>query len=180
MILFFIYLLFYLNSFVSTQERRRVYAAVSEEEEKNSIISLVEDLPHWISNIGEQIKTYGRLIYIDNIWFYEESRGFLIPFAAFEHEKDGNLRTVMDHLIALDKTLKSNPHLKEINPLYFLVAKDDNQAKSYERSISEHGEWRQFRNRHKFSLISIDLIKRKDPKFVLTITDHLTTIPHPD
>lgn len=67
------------------------------------------------------------MAYIYNLWFFQESPGFFIPFAAFEHKKDGNLRGVMDPFTALNNTLRSNIHFDGINPIYFLVAKDKNQ-----------------------------------------------------
>ncbi len=168
---------FQCNSFIGAQERNRVYNSVSEEEESLISITPIEDLPSWISDIGKQMKTHKRLFYIDNLWFCEESPGFFIPFAAFEHEKDNNLRSVMDRFTALDKTLKSNFHLKEINPLYFLISKDTNQGNSYRNRISEHGEWREFKNKNKFFVFSMDEIKNRDHNFIQIITEHLITLP---
>ncbi len=125
-------------SFIGQQERNRVTDNLTED---NEVLMEFNELPSWMSDIGIQLETYSRLLYIDNLWFFQESPGFYIPIAAFEHEKDGNLRGVMDRFVALDNTLKSNIHLKDIKPLYFLVAKDDNQAESYKRKITEHGEW---------------------------------------
>ena len=93
-----------------------------------------------------------------------------------EHEKDGNLRGVMDRFVALDKTLKSNIHLKNIEPLFFLVAKDKNQAESYKRKISEHGEWNKFKSNSDFYICSLERIETNHPKYVQTLTQHLIKI----
>ena len=163
-------------SFIGVQERNRVLRAVTEEEENESNPG---ELPSWIIDIAKQLKTFNRLKFIDNIWFFEESPGFFIPFAAFEHEKDNDLRGVMDRFAALDNTLKSNVHLKEIEPLYFLISKDSQQAESYERKISEHGEWRQFSISHKFYIYSIKQLEYREPGFVQLITENLLTVYRP-
>lgn len=165
---------FHCFSFVGVQERNRVNGALSEDEETE--INHMEGLPSWILDIGKQLGTFNRLKYIDNIWFFEESPGFFIPFAAFEHEKDNDLRGVMDRFNALDKTLNSNVHLREIKPIYFLIAKDSQQAESYERKIYDHGEWRQFSNTHKFHIYSIEQLENREPGFIQLITENLLAL----
>ena len=160
-------------SFVGQQERNRVNANLTED---NEVLMEFNELPSWISDIGIQLGTYSRLLHIDNLWFFQESPGFYIPFAAFEHEKDGNLRGVMDRFVALDNTLRSNIHLKDIKPLYFLVAKDDNQAVSYKRKITEHGEWNKFKDKNEVYIYSLELIGTNKPKYVQTLTQHLIKI----
>lgn len=164
-------------SFVGVQERNRVYDSLSEEEEEE-VESAFNELPSWLSDIGDQLGASSRLKYIDNIWFFEESPGFYIPFAAYEHEKDGQLRTVMDHFKALDDILKSNKHFKDITPLYFIVAKDKIQMESYEDRTSEHGEWKQFKKDHKFFIFSKDIIENRNSKYIQILTEHLTKIPY--
>ncbi len=160
-------------SFIGQQERNRVNDNLTEFHE-----ALMEfnELPSWIYDIGIQLGTYSRLLHIDNLWFFQESPGFYIPFAAFEHEKDGNLRGVMDRFVALDNTLKSNIHLKDIKPLYFLIAKDYNQAESYRRKITDHGEWSKFKNVNDFFICSRERIETNRPKYVQTLTQHLIKI----
>ncbi len=158
-------------SFIGTQERNRVYGLIPEDEIEG--IADFNELPAWISDIGNQLGTLSRLIYIDNLWFFQESPGFFIPFAAFEHEKDGNLRGVMDRFSALNNTLGSNSHFEDINPLYFLVAKDSSQAESYRRKISEHGEWNVFKNKSQFFICSIEKVRTNNPKYVQTLTQYL-------
>ncbi len=160
-------------SFIGQQERNRVTNILSEDIE---VLIEFKDLPSWISDIGIQLGTYSRLLHIDNLWFFQESPGFFIPFAAFEHEKDGNLRGVMDRFVALEKTLKSNFHLEDIKPLYFLVAKDGNQAESYKRKINDHGEWNKFKNTNGFYICSLERIETNKPKYVQTLTQHLINI----
>lgn len=160
-------------SFIGQQERNRVSANLTED---NEVLLEFNELPSWISDIGIQLGTYSRLLHIDNLWFFQESPGFFIPFAAFEHEKDGNLRGVMDRFVALDNTLKSNIHLKDIKPLYFLVAKDDKQAGSYKRKITEHGEWNKFKDTNELYICSLESIETIKPKYVQTLTQHLIKI----
>lgn len=165
-------------SFVGSQERNRVYNSVSDDEEIYVSGATMEDLPSWLSDIGNQLGTQQRIRYIDNLWFFEESPGFYIPFAAIEHEKDANLRGVMDRFTGLNNTLNSNKHLKEIDPIYFLIAKDSNQAESYERKINEHGEWRLFKRDHKFFIFAKPEIENRTPKYVQILTEHLKSIPY--
>ena len=164
---------FQCESFIGSQERNRVMNSISDkdESEKESI-----DIPSWISDIGDALGTKKRILYIDNIWFFEESEGFYIPFAVFEHEKDGALRTVMDHFVALDNTLKSNVHFKDIKPLYFLIAKDKDQLKSYQNKISEHGEWNKFKKSHLMHLFTIDEVDRLSAEYLTKLTDHLVNL----
>ena len=160
-------------SFIGQQERNRVTNNLTED---NEVLMEFNELPSWMLDIGIQMRTYSRLLHIDNLWFFQESPGFYIPFAAFEHEKDGNLRGVMDRFVALDKTLKSNTHLQDIEPLFFLVAKDNRQAESYTRKISEHGEWNKFKNTNEFYICSLEQIETNQPKYVQTLTQHLIKI----
>lgn len=164
-------------SFIGSQERNRVYSSVSDDEETYVSGAIMEDLPSWLSEIGSQLGTQQRIRYIDNLWFFEESPGFYIPFAAIEHEKDANLRGVMDRFTGLNNTLNSNKHLKDIDPLYFIVAGNSTQVESYERKINEHGEWRLFKRDHKFFIWSKPEIETRTPKYVQILTEHLKSIP---
>ena len=82
----------------------------------------------------------------------------------------------MDRFVALDNTLKSNIHLKDIKSLYFLVARDGNQAESYKRKINEHGELNKFKNTNVFYICSLERIETNKPKYVQTITQHLINV----
>jgi len=139
----------------------------------------MDDLPQWIKNIAIHCGTYDRLKYIDNIWFSLESVGFYVPFAAYEHEKDGNLRGVMDRFDALHKTLNTNDRFKNINPIYIIVARDEKQVNSYKRKITEggHGDWKAFSESHNFYIFSLKDVKEKRSNYLRTISKHLRKIP---
>ena len=160
-------------SFIGQQERNRVTNALSE---GTKVLMEFNELPSWISDIGIQLGTYSRLLHIDNMWFFQESPGFYTPFAAFEHEKDANLRGVMDRFVALNNTLRSNIHLKDIKPIYFLVAEDETQADTYKRRINEHGEWNKFKDTNELYICSLERIETNKPKYVQTLTQHLIKI----
>ncbi|MHA1196361.1 MAG: hypothetical protein ACTSRH_10500 [Promethearchaeota archaeon] len=164
-------------SYIGSQERKRVQKLITEEESSIYGENQMEEIPYWLQDIGTQLKTIKRILYIDNIWFCEESPGFFIPFAVFEHEKDNNLRSVMDRFNALYKTINSNNHLKEISPLYFLIAEDKNQVSSYKNRIASHGEWSDFQKKNKFYIFSFEDIEKQNPDFVSIITKHLKDIP---
>ncbi len=150
----------------------------TEEEEEKHPIEIMEDLTQWIKNIAIHHGTYDRLKYLDNIWFYQESPGFYVPFAAFEHEKDGNLTGVMNRFSALDETLNTNDRFKNIKPLYIIVAKDAKQVYSYHRKITEggHGRWKSFSETHNFEIFPIIDVKNKEPNYFGTISKHLQEI----
>jgi len=137
----------------------------------------MEELPYWILDIGTQLKTLRRLKQIDNIWFFEESPGFYSPFAVVEHEKDGGIRGVMDRFTALEDTLNSNFHFKDIKPLYFLISESEHQSHNYNNKISEHGRWKEFERSNKFYIFSINQIKNRDPSYVQILTEHIKNTP---
>lgn len=165
---------FQCESYIGYSERRRVINSISTENEEMKIV--MTELPSWMVDISTALRTNKRINNIDNLWFFEESKGFFIPFAIFEHEKDGNLRTVMDHFSALNNTLINNKRFKNINPLYFIIGKDDKQIESYKKRISEHGEWRQFKQIPEFFIFSIKELEERKPEFVSTLTNHLVVL----
>lgn len=160
---------FQTKSYIGIQERNRVIVFPENEFETDEM----EKLPSWLEDVSLQVGTYKRIIYIDNIWFIEESKGFYIPFAVFEHEKDANLRSVMDRFVALNNTLNSNTRFQDIDPLYFIIAKDLTQVESYKNRITEHGEWQDFEEKHQFFIYSIDQIEKRAGDYVSALTNHL-------
>jgi len=169
---------FLCSSFIGSQERNAVNNSLSEEDEQR--VDFMAELPSWVEEIGKTIGTYGRLRYIDNLWFIQESKGYYIPFCAIEHEKDGNLEKVMNHFQSLDDTLKSNPRFESIEPLYIIVAKDDNQARSYKRRISDHGKWKNYSEIHRLAIFSIDEVKQKIDEYIELISEQLNRTPRFD
>jgi len=172
----------FFESFIGIPERKRVHAlaeqSYSEEEEEEHPIKIMDDLPPWIENIAKHYGTYERLKNLDNIWFYQESPGFYVPFAAFEHEKDGNLRGVMDRFSALDETLNTNDRFKKIKPLYIIVAKDAKQVNSYNRKITEggHGRWKSFSESLGVKIFPIIEVKDRGRNYSSAISKHLQEI----
>jgi len=160
-------------SFIGVQERNRVINTISGEEEEVLGLKIQETLPSWILEIGNVKGTVHRLKYIDNIWFYEESEGFLIPFAAFEHEKDNDLRGVMDRFSSLNETLQSNSRFRDIEPLYFVIAKDFNQVEKYKNSFKKHGPWTKFQKSHNIHILPIEWLEKKETKFLQILSEHL-------
>lgn len=76
----------------------------------------------------------------------------------FEHENDGDIRSVMDRFSAVELTLNSNKRFTTISPIYILVSGDAKQAKSYKRKIKNHGEWREFSDTHKLLILPFEEI----------------------
>jgi len=161
------------ESYIAPAERNRLEESINQEDE-DTIPNLMDKLPNWLFDIGTQLGTVRRIMYIDNIWFLDESKGFLIPFALFEHEKDGNLRTVMDHFFALNYTLSDNKRFKSIKPLYFLIGKDEMQIENYKRQIESHGEWKNFMIEHNIFLFTYEKIN--SPEFNRILNSHIREI----
>ena len=163
-------------SFIGNQERNRVINTISGEEEEDWGLNNQMNLPGWIIEIGNEKGTIPRLKQIDNIWFEEEPGRFLIPFAAFEHERSNDLPGVMNRFSALDETLQANARFKNINPLYFIIANDANQVESYKNSIKRNGKWTEFQESHNLQILPIEWLENKENKFLEMLTSHLRAL----
>ncbi len=160
-------------SFIGNQERKRVINTISGKEEDDLEIKNQMKLPSWIIEIGNEKGTVSRLKQIDNIWFEEENGRFLIPFAAFEHERSNDLPGVMNRFSALDETLQANYRFKDIDPLYFIIATDVNQVERYKNSIKRNGKWTEFQESHNLHILPIEWLEKKENKFLKILSDHL-------
>jgi len=165
---------FLCESYIGRQERNRVLEQILSKNE--DISDSMDQLPPWLANISVAIGTNQRISYIDNIWFIEESKGFFIPFAIIEHEKDGNIRGVMDRFTAMDITLKNNKRFSNIKPLYIIIARDKSQVESYNNKINEHGEWLQFYKEHKFHIYSIDDFEKLDKQILRILSSQIKEV----
>ncbi len=79
----------------------------------------------------------------------------------------------MDRFSSLNETLQSNSRFRDIEPLYFVIAKDFNQVEKYKNSFKKHGPWTKFQKSHYIHILPIEWLEKKETKFLQILSEHL-------